>query len=80
MIAVISKRIPAKEVPLTEASQLETWVQKQMHGMTLLGMLALVDPPRPEIKRCLRTMRDAGVRVFMYTLARVESCWRYSDH
>lgn len=36
-------------------------------GLTLVGLVAIVDPPRPEIPEVIRTLRGAGVRIFMVT-------------
>lgn len=36
-------------------------------GLTLVGLVAIVDPPRPEIPDVIRTLRGAGVRIFMVT-------------
>lgn len=35
--------------------------------LTLVGLVAIVDPPRPEIPEVVRTLRTAGIRVFMVT-------------
>ncbi len=34
-------------------------------GLTLVGMVAIVDPPRPDIPEVVRTLRSAGIRIFM---------------
>lgn len=36
-------------------------------GQTLLGLLGLYDPPRPEVPDAIRRCRDAGIRVTMVT-------------
>ena len=36
-------------------------------GQTLIGLLALYDPPRPEVPDAIRRCRDAGIRVTMVT-------------
>jgi sodium/potassium-transporting ATPase subunit alpha len=36
-------------------------------GLTLVGLVAIVDPPRPEIPEVVRTLRAAGIRIFMVT-------------
>ncbi len=35
--------------------------------LVLVGLVAIVDPPRPEIPEVVRTLRGAGIRVFMVT-------------
>ena len=37
------------------------------HDLRLLGLLALEDPPRPDVARALATCEDAGTRVAMLT-------------
>lgn len=37
------------------------------HGMTLLGLVGLEDPPRPGVAGVLQTCRHAGIRVAMVT-------------
>ncbi len=36
-------------------------------GLTLVGLVAIVDPPRREIPEVVRTLRGAGIRIFMVT-------------
>lgn len=36
-------------------------------GLTLVGLVAIVDPPRPEIPDVVSTLRGAGIRIFMVT-------------
>ncbi|KAK0636109.1 hypothetical protein B0T17DRAFT_482038 [Bombardia bombarda] len=36
-------------------------------GLTLVGMVAIADPPRAEIPEVIRTLRGAGIRIFMVT-------------
>ncbi|HEU5181112.1 MAG TPA: cation-translocating P-type ATPase [Candidatus Polarisedimenticolia bacterium] len=44
-----------------------TRLEDAEHGMTFLGLAAMIDPPRPEAKSAVRTCRDAGIRVVMVT-------------
>jgi Ca2+-transporting ATPase len=37
------------------------------HGMTLLGLVGMSDPPRPEVRAALATCERAGIRVLMIT-------------
>lgn len=34
-------------------------------GLTLVGLVGIVDPPRPEIPDVVETLRLAGIRIFM---------------
>ncbi|KAJ2382206.1 hypothetical protein GGI05_005730, partial [Coemansia sp. RSA 2603] len=38
-----------------------------VHALTVVGLVGMVDPPRPEIPGVVDTFRRAGVRVFMVT-------------
>ncbi|KAH6894216.1 hypothetical protein B0T10DRAFT_527113 [Thelonectria olida] len=47
---------------------LESEMQKQASsGLTLVGLVGIVDPPRPEIPDVIDTLRGAGIRIFMVT-------------
>jgi len=37
------------------------------HGLTLLGLIAMSDPPRPEVIDAVATCRRAGIRIYMIT-------------
>ncbi len=37
------------------------------HGLTLLGLVGMVDPPRPEITEAVQACRRAGISIFMVT-------------
>lgn len=36
-------------------------------GLTFIGLIAMMDPPRPEVKRAIAECRSAGIRVVMLT-------------
>ena len=46
--------------PAPGASQIE-------HGMVLLGLVGLIDPPRPEARAAIAQCRQAGIQVVMIT-------------
>ncbi|KAJ8122867.1 hypothetical protein ONZ43_g1046 [Nemania bipapillata] len=45
----------------------ETVLEQAKTGLTLVGLVAIVDPLRPEIRSVVRTLRTAGIRIFMVT-------------
>ncbi len=36
-------------------------------NLTFLGLIAMMDPPRPEVERAIQTFRQAGIRIVMIT-------------
>lgn len=47
-----------------KASYAATDIEK---GLCFLGLVAMLDPPRPEVKEALRDCREAGIKVIMIT-------------
>ncbi|PFH57210.1 hypothetical protein XA68_15377 [Ophiocordyceps unilateralis] len=45
----------------------EAMVEEAKSGLTLVGLVAIVDPLRPEIREVVSTLRGAGVRIAMVT-------------
>jgi Ca2+-transporting ATPase len=42
-------------------------LEAEESGLTLLGIVGLIDPPRAEVPAAIRTAQDAGIRVVMVT-------------
>jgi sodium/potassium-transporting ATPase subunit alpha len=42
-------------------------MQQAKEGLTLVGLVGIVDPPRDEIPEVVRILRRAGIRIFMVT-------------
>ncbi|KAK3328077.1 hypothetical protein B0T19DRAFT_182658 [Cercophora scortea] len=55
-----------KSAPTSSAFENEMLEQARA-GLTLVGMVAIADPPRPEIPEVVKTLRGAGIRLFMVT-------------
>jgi Ca2+-transporting ATPase len=49
------------------ASRSAATLDNAQHDMTLLGLVGLIDPPRPEAQAAIRTCHTAGIRVVMIT-------------
>jgi sodium/potassium-transporting ATPase subunit alpha len=48
-------------------------------GLTLVGIVGIVDPPRDDIPFVVRTLRSAGIRVMMVTTVPCfDNCERYT--
>ena len=60
--AISGSAFPAGMSPIA----LETKMFDQAKsGLTLVGLVGIVDPPRPEIPGVIDTLRAAGIRIFM---------------
>ncbi|KAI0471196.1 hypothetical protein F4859DRAFT_484726 [Xylaria cf. heliscus] len=68
-ILLARKVIPHSDIPFDRnTSQFEEAVLEQSEAdLTLVGLLAIVDPLRPEIHDVVQTLRGAGIRIFMVT-------------
>ena len=49
------------------ASKQETTLATAESGMTFLGLVGMIDPPRPEAKAAIQTCNQAGIRPVMIT-------------
>jgi len=52
---------------LAVATRDEATLENVESGLTFLGLVAIMDPPRPEARAALERCRDAGIRVVMIT-------------
>ena len=49
-----------KEVPEEEGTNIE-------YDLTFIGMCGMIDPPRPEVVKAIKTCKNAGIRIVMIT-------------
>ena len=54
-------------VPGMDANDMEEVMYANLRGLTLVGLVGIRDPPRSDVPDAVRTIRRAGVRVFMVT-------------
>ncbi len=52
---------------LAVAEKKDARVEDAEHDMTFLGLVGMIDPPRPEAKQAIQVCREAGIRVIMIT-------------
>ena len=52
---------------LAVAAKRDTIIGQAEQEMTYLGMLGMIDPPRPEAKEAIRTCNEAGIKAIMIT-------------
>ncbi len=52
---------------LAVASKAGATLENAEHGMTFLGMVGMIDPPRPEAKAAVQKCEDAGIKAVMIT-------------
>ncbi|KAB5583399.1 putative H /K ATPase alpha subunit [Coniochaeta sp. 2T2.1] len=62
----IIHKVDVKSGPGWTAYETEMTEQAKT-GLTLVGLVAIVDPLRPEIRDVVSTLRGAGIRIFMVT-------------
>ena len=67
VLALCRKSLEKVALPFHDPSQMEEVIYHEINNLTLLGLVGIIDPPRPEIKNAIATMRRAGIRVFMVT-------------
>ena len=69
VILLARKTLSAASLPqgLSSAALEEEVLRQAKTGMTLVGLVGIVDPPRPEIPDVVQTLRRAGIRIFMVT-------------
>jgi Ca2+-transporting ATPase len=52
---------------LAVASKPDALLENAEHGMTFLGLVGMIDPPRPEAKAAIQTCEQAGIKPVMIT-------------
>ncbi|KAF4547747.1 E1-E2 ATPase-like protein 4 [Elsinoe fawcettii] len=53
--------------PLTKTAKTTSEYAKLEQNMTLIGLVGMLDPPRPEVADSIRKCREAGIRVVVIT-------------
>ena len=59
VLALARRDLPLHSTPYT--------VENVENNLTFLGLMAMMDPPRPEVERAIRVCRQAGIRIAMIT-------------
>jgi potassium/sodium efflux P-type ATPase len=59
VLALARRDLPLHSTPYT--------VENVERDLTFLGLMAMMDPPRPEVERAIKICRQAGIRIAMIT-------------
>ena len=62
-LATIDDPIDLKKQDLTKSASFKEFEQ----NMTFVGVVGIIDPPRPSVKPAIELCRDAGIRVIVIT-------------
>ena len=63
-VILLARKILSKDQTRFNDMESEV-VERARGGLTLVGLVSIVDPPRDEIPEVVRTLRGAGIRIFM---------------
>lgn len=67
-VLLLARKAISRSTFSSEMSEMawESEIQNQAKsGLTLVGLVGIVDPPRPEIPSVIDILRTAGIRIFM---------------
>ncbi len=64
VLAVATRSLPARGAALPSSAYTAESVEREL---TFLGLLAMMDPPRPEVTTAVERCRRSGIRVIMIT-------------
>ena len=69
VILLAQKPLPDSyvDVPTATRDYEQAMLEEAGSGLELIGLIAIVDPPRAEIPEVVRTLRGAGIKIFMVT-------------
>ncbi|KIM59522.1 hypothetical protein SCLCIDRAFT_1217646 [Scleroderma citrinum Foug A] len=66
VLALCRKPLPLFK-PSLPPSDIEELLYKDLHSLTLIGLVGIRDPPREDVPSTIDVIRRAGIRVFMVT-------------
>lgn len=69
VILLARKVLPSSDIKsaTTDGAFEDECMEYARGGLTLVGLVGIVDPPREEIPEVVKTLRGAGIRIFMVT-------------
>ncbi|KAJ7737652.1 calcium ATPase transmembrane domain M-containing protein [Mycena olivaceomarginata] len=67
VLALCKRSLAGIHLDLDNQEAAENSVCRELRGLTLVGLIGIRDPPRPNVRDTVKIIRRAGVRVFMVT-------------
>ena len=69
-VILLARKIVPHSAAREDGSSLEDSITRELEkDLTLVGLLALIDPPREDIPEVMDILRGAGIRTFMVRLS-----------
>ena len=79
-VILLARKILHDEESIAPADPETKMLDEIRSGLTLVGLISIIDPPRPEIPGVVSTLRGAGIRVFMVRLGPGKGTPFFGDH
>ena len=64
-VILLARKTVNRATPLSTTETEGRILREASNNLTLVGLLALVDPPRTDIPNVMKTLHGAGIRTFM---------------
>ncbi|CEP00981.1 unnamed protein product (mitochondrion) [Plasmodiophora brassicae] len=67
VLMLCRKDLQERHLETSDTEFMSAFIERTLWNLTVVGLVAICDPPRDDVPAAVATMRTAGVRVFMVT-------------